>query len=60
MKDDDCNPIVGFIQIIIIIWLITMITNINNDVNQIKHDTEILKLSHCYADTPVTTNVKEK
>lgn len=49
MNDDD-NPIISTIQIIIVIWLITMITNINSDVNQIKHDTEILKLSHCYAD----------
>lgn len=50
MKDDDDNPIIGVIQIIIVIWLITQITSIANDVNQIKHDVEILKLSHCYAD----------
>lgn len=54
--DDDVNHIVGIIQIIIIIWLITTITNINSNVSQIKHDTEILKLSHCYADT--TTDMK--
>lgn len=51
MKDDDDNPIIGVIQIIIVIWLITQITSIASDINQIKHDVEILKLSHCYADT---------
>lgn len=50
MKDDDDNPIIGVIQIIIVIWLITQITSIASDTNQIKHDVEILKLSHCYAD----------
>lgn len=51
MKDDDDNPIIVIIQIIIVIWLITQITSTASDVNQIKHDVEILKLSHCYADT---------
>jgi len=50
MKDDDDNPIIGVIQIIIVIWLITQITSMASDINQIKHDVEILKLSHCYAD----------
>ena len=49
MKDDDDNPIIGVIQIIIVIWLITQITSMASDINQIKHDVEILKLSHCYA-----------
>lgn len=50
MKDDDDNPIIGVIQIIIVIWLITQISSAASDINQIKHDVEILKLSHCYAD----------
>lgn len=50
MKDDDDNPIISFIQIIIVIWLITQISSAASDINQIKHDVEILKLSHCYAD----------
>lgn len=49
MKDDDDNPIISFIQIIIVIWLITQISSAASDINQIKHDVEILKLSHCYA-----------
>lgn len=51
MNKDDDNIVIGIIQIIIVIWLITTITNINSNVNQIKYDTEILKLSHCYADS---------
>lgn len=58
MNDDD-NPIISTIQIIIVIWLITIINTTANDVNKIKHDIEILKLSHCYADESITSKAKE-
>lgn len=55
--DDDDNPIISVIQIIIVIWLITTMNTAANDINKIKHDVEILKLSHCYADADMKGDI---
>lgn len=60
MNNDNDVSILGLFFFVAFIFLLYEAWSIKAYVITIQHDVEILKLSHCYADTPVTTNVKEK
>lgn len=60
MNNDSDGSILGFFFFVAFIFLLYEAWSIKAYVIAIQHDVEILKLSHCYADTPVTTNLKEK
>lgn len=60
MNNDNDGFIPGIFIFIAFIFLLYEAWSTKAYVITIQHDVEILKLSHCYADTPVTTNVKEK
>lgn len=59
MNNDNDVSIVGIFFFIAFIFLLYEAWSIKGYVITIQHDVEILKLSHCYADTPVTANIKE-
>ena len=60
MNNDSDGSILGIFLFLALIFLLYEAWSTKAYVIAIQHDVEILKLSHCYADTPVTTNVKEK
>lgn len=60
MNNDSDGFIPGLFVLIALIFLLYEAWSTKAYVITIQHDVEILKLSHCYADTSVTTNVKEK
>ena len=57
MNNDD-GSIIAIFFFIAFIFLLYEVWSIKGYVIAIQHDVEILKLSHCYADTTVTTNLK--
>ena len=58
MNNDSDGFIPGIFIFIAFIFLLYEAWSTKAYVITIQHDVEILKLSHCYADTPVTTNLK--
>lgn len=58
MNNDNDGSILGIFLFVALIFLLYEAWSIKAYVITIQHDVEILKLSHCYADTPVTTNSK--
>jgi hypothetical protein len=60
MNNDSDVSILGLFFFVAFIFLLYEAWSTKAYIITIQHDVEILKLSHCYADTPVTTNVKEK
>lgn len=58
MNNDNDVSIMGLFFFVAFIFLLYEAWSIKAYVITIQHDVEILKLSHCYADTPVTTNLK--
>ena len=60
MNNDSDGSILGIFLFLALVFLLYEAWSIKTYVITIQHDVEILKLSHCYADTSVTTNVKEK
>lgn len=60
MNNDNEGSIFSIFFFIAFIFLLYEAWSIKGYVVTIQHDVEILKLSHCYADTSVTTNLKGK
>lgn len=60
MNNDNDGSIFGIFLFLAFVFLLYEAWSIKGYVITIQHDVEILKLSHCYADTPVTTTIKEK
>ena len=60
MNNDSDGFIPGLFVLIALIFLLYEAWSTKAYVITIQHDVEILKLSHCYADTSVTTKIKEK
>ena len=58
MNNDNDVSILGLFFFVAFLFLLYEAWSIKAYVITIQHDVEILKLSHCYADTPVTTNSK--
>ena len=58
MNNDSDGSILSFFFFVAFIFLLYEAWSTKAYVITIQHDEEILKLSHCYADTPVTTNSK--
>lgn len=58
MNNDNDVSILGLFFFVASIFLLYEAWSTKAYVITIQHDVEILKLSHCYADTPVTTNSK--
>lgn len=58
MNNDNDGSIFGIFLFLAFIFLLYEAWSTKAYVIKIQHDVEILKLSHCYADTPVTTNLK--
>ena len=58
MNNDSDGSILGIFLFLALVFLLYEAWSIKAYVITIQHDVEILKLSHCYADTSVTTNLK--